>query len=155
MISVRTLLLAPIWGIGLVVGFVFLRLNGPDLEESLFPVITGQEIVETWRTPTQACFRWRYTKARDVRFIRQVFVLERPDGVRFPTTAIRADLGIPINETTTAPAGETRTIPYCADVPTAVREEPRFVLAGRNVYRSSTQLWDVEQPFLPVTYRGP
>ena len=152
MISVKTLILAPIYGFGLVVSGVMAYAVGPSVEEQVFPVITNQSVSDPTRTDDRACWQWTYHKARAVTLLRKNFYVERDDGVRFPVAEQRPDLGIPSNDSTTAEKGVTRTIPECVFVPAAVRLLAHFTVHGRNVYRPFHGLWDLDQPVMSTGY---
>ena len=146
MTGVKALFLAPIYGVALVVVGIIAVAVGPDIEERAFPVITDQRVLDRWRTPDAACFRWEYHKARGATLDRVAFVVEREDGVRFPTDEFRPDLGIGTNDSTTAKAGTTRIIPKCVTIPVALRKAERFTIRGHQFYRVWHRAWDLDQP---------
>ena len=152
MISIKTLILAPIYGFGIVVSGVMAYAVGPSVEEQVFPVITDQSVADPTRTDDRACWQWTYHKARAVTLIRKSFYVERDDGVRFPVAEQRPDLGIPSNDSTTAKSGQTRTIPECVFVPSVVRLLPHFTVHGHNIYRPFHGLWNLDQPVMSISF---
>lgn len=145
MTGVKALFLAPIYGVALVVVTIIGFAVGPDIEEHIFPVITNQVVLDRWRTPDTACFRWAYHKARSATLDRVAFIVEREDGVRFPADEFRPDLGIGTNDSTTAKAGTTRIIPKCVTIPAALKKAERFTIKGRQLYIPWHRMWDLDQ----------
>lgn len=145
MTGLKTLFLAPIYGVALVIGSIMSLAVGPDIEERLFPVITDQKVLDRWRTPDAACFDWEYHKARSAQLDHVAFVVEREDGVRFPTEEFRPDLGIASNDSTTAKAGTTRIIPKCVTIPLSLRKADRFTIKGAQFYVPFHHAWDLRQ----------
>ncbi len=154
-ISIRALVLAPIWGVGIVIAGAIGLSTGPDIEEALAPVLSDQSYSAPTRMADRACWHWTYTKRRNAYLTGKAFYIERDDGIRFPVAEVRPDLGIPSNDSTTTKAGVTRTIPECVALPYVVRSAPRFTVHGENLYRPWHGLYDLRQPVITVTIDFP
>lgn len=152
MISLRAFFLAPLWGFAAVMASIFGYNVGPDLEETLSPVITDQAVSEKRRMPDQACWSWKYSKQRSVTWLQDVYFLQRDDGVRYPVEVMRPDLGIPTNDSTTAKAGVTRTIPQCVMIPEPMRSAQHFVITGEKLYLPWHRIWHLTQEVEPVEF---
>ena len=153
-VSVRIMMLAPIWGIGIIFAVLVGASIGPGMDESLWPVITDQSVSDVTRTTDRACWRWTYTKQRNAYEVHRAFYIERDDGIRFPVAEIRADLEMPSNDSTAAKAGITRTLPECVTIPYVMRGTSRFTVRGTNYYRSWIG-WELSQPVVTVNVDFP
>jgi len=152
-LSTKLLFLSPIWGAVGVAAYAAGMIVGPGLEEQLAPILVEQSVASPSRTPDQACWRWRYHKARSATLMRKTMFAERADGVRFPVSEIRPDLGIPTNNSTSAPEGQTRVIPECVFIPEALRGRA-FTVTGHNDYRPWHGMWELRQILEPVRFEA-
>ena len=150
------------WGAYLLVVVGLLAFTtGPLVEASLFPIRTGQSLVDVHRDPAMLRFTWVSDKRRSPPSTALEVVL-KTDGDRFELTLYSDDSApgeppcttvVPWSRSHAVPVGERRQR-FCVEIPRTVASDVAFRLTVVVSYRGLWGLWNTPVAFPTLSVRA-